>query len=216
MKRSMTGILVPIDFSPHSDLALRDAMTLAGGLGVSLHLLHVVEDPDTWGSEIYPPPLPELRERAFAEAKQQLAACLSPADRERLHVKIAVVAGPVATMIANYADDFLIDVIVMGTHGQTGSTEFLMGGVARSVLRLASCPVLFRQPQRTRAELFDAAEDVVHAPWNCRWSGVGYRLFGVQEGQPAEGLWVCRRPSNPRHSVTDKECAACEFWQSTS
>ena len=35
-----------------------------------------------------------------------------------------------------------VDLIVIGTHGRTGLKRVLMGSVAESVMRLATCPVL--------------------------------------------------------------------------
>ena len=47
-------ILVPVDFSAHSDLALRYATTLADRFGATVEVLHVVEDPfvsGAWSAE---------------------------------------------------------------------------------------------------------------------------------------------------------------------
>jgi nucleotide-binding universal stress UspA family protein len=39
-----------------------------------------------------------------------------------------------------------IDLIVIGTHGRTGVSRFLMGSVAEHVVRTAPCPVLVVRP----------------------------------------------------------------------
>lgn len=44
--------------------------------------------------------------------------------------------------ILNYAEDNRIDLIVMGTHGRTTISHFLLGSVAERVIRLARCPVM--------------------------------------------------------------------------
>ena len=43
MQSATLRILVPVDFSAHSDAALRYAATLAGRLSASVEVLHVVE-----------------------------------------------------------------------------------------------------------------------------------------------------------------------------
>jgi nucleotide-binding universal stress UspA family protein len=45
MTEAITRILVPIDFSAHSDRALRYATTLADRFNATVEVLHVVEDP---------------------------------------------------------------------------------------------------------------------------------------------------------------------------
>jgi nucleotide-binding universal stress UspA family protein len=45
MAEQMTNVLVPVDFSEHSDTALDYATMLAQRVGGSIELLHVVEDP---------------------------------------------------------------------------------------------------------------------------------------------------------------------------
>jgi nucleotide-binding universal stress UspA family protein len=47
-----------------------------------------------------------------------------------------------APSILHYADDYAIDLIVMGTHGRRGLPRKLMGSTAEEVVRLARRPVL--------------------------------------------------------------------------
>ena len=56
---------------------------------------------------------------------------------------------------------------------------------------------------------------VVQTPWDCRWSQPGHRLTGVDEDHQPEGRWVCTRsmPIGLRRTVTDEECATCEYWE---
>jgi nucleotide-binding universal stress UspA family protein len=45
MNANIERIVVATDFSPASDIALDCAAELAGTLGASIHLLHVIEEP---------------------------------------------------------------------------------------------------------------------------------------------------------------------------
>jgi nucleotide-binding universal stress UspA family protein len=50
MTEAITRILVPVDFSAHSDRALRYATTLADRFNATVEVLHVVEDPFVSGA----------------------------------------------------------------------------------------------------------------------------------------------------------------------
>jgi nucleotide-binding universal stress UspA family protein len=57
---------------------------------------------------------------------------------ERTH-KRGISAAPV---ILDYAKEFDVDLIVIGTHGRRGLGHLFLGSVAEEVVRLSSCPVL--------------------------------------------------------------------------
>ena len=60
--------------------------------------------------------------------------------QERVRGRIET-GDPAAAVVRVAAHD-RHDLIVMGTHGRTGVTRWLMGSVAENVLRHAHCPVL--------------------------------------------------------------------------
>jgi hypothetical protein len=49
--------------------------------------------------------------------------------------------------------------------------------------------------------------------WDCRWSRLGYRVWGVQDHLQPEKLWVCIRRGE-REGVTEEVCEACPHWES--
>jgi nucleotide-binding universal stress UspA family protein len=145
MTETITRILVPVDFSPHADRAVRYAATLAHQLGAQLALLHVVEDPiltGAWTSEIYVPNVPELLKNLIAGAERQLVTLKESAAAMGLTAETTVTTGRPAQTIVDHAKDGGFDLIVMGTHGRTGLSHVVMGSVAERVLRKAPCPVL--------------------------------------------------------------------------
>ena len=159
MTPTITRILVPTDFSETSDAALAFAKTVAASFGASLHLLHVFEDPFVTGAfaaEAYVPMAPATREALLKDAVTRLNQRLTPEERARFQATTEVVTGVSATAIVEYAQDYGIDLIVMGTHGRTGMSHLLIGSVAERVVRIAACPVLtvhkdravIKQPQR--------------------------------------------------------------------
>jgi nucleotide-binding universal stress UspA family protein len=150
MTPSISRILVPIDFSSHSDQALRYAVSLARRLGASLELLHVVEDPfaaGAWGSEVYVPNVTELLDNMIADARRRLSDLKDVVAHEGVPISIVVLKGRPAPVILEHAAGGRFDLIVMATHGRTGLAHLFMGSVAEAVVRRAPCPVLTLRPQ---------------------------------------------------------------------
>lgn len=136
-------ILVPVDFSDHSKIALEHASELSRALGAELHLLHVNEP---WPpaasvtSEAYP-----MFHEFVLEQNDRAAnalADLAVPGVEPKKIQRATRAGHVEHEILKYIDDSAIDLVVIGTHGRTGISHWIMGSVAERVVRFAACPVL--------------------------------------------------------------------------
>ena len=145
MTESLNRILVPIDFSAHSEKAIRYATTLANKFGARLSLLHVIEDPfvtGAWQAEVFVPNIPELLNDLIKAAKAQLAERKKDLAAHGFIIETAVITGRPATAIVEQASTGRFDVIVMGTHGRTGLTHALLGSVAERVVQKAPCPVL--------------------------------------------------------------------------
>ena len=140
MPAPFSRVLVPMDFSDHSDRALEYATALAGGTGASLHLLNVVEPVAAVSGEMYIS-MPELTDNLAAEALRRLREHKEGIP-PGLAVTVDVAVGLAAVTIAQAATDQKCDLIVMGTHGRTGLAHLFMGSVAERVTRLAPCPVL--------------------------------------------------------------------------
>jgi universal stress protein A len=142
MSETITAILVPVDFTPLADRALKYAAMLARRHSARLELVHVVEDPfvtGAWSSDGYVPNAGELLEGLIASAEQRLAQSAAALG---VPVKTAVLSGRPAQAIVEHAGAGGFDLIVMGTRGRTGLSHVVMGSVAERVVRNAPCPVL--------------------------------------------------------------------------
>jgi nucleotide-binding universal stress UspA family protein len=136
-------ILVPIDFSAHSEEAMHVAADLAQHYGGSLTLAYVHEPmqyalPE--GYILYTPEQIAQMTSAFQERltrAQEAVKALGVAQ-----VETRLLQGIVPFEIGELARDEHMDLIVMGTHGRNGVKRALMGSVAERVLRSAPCPVL--------------------------------------------------------------------------
>ena len=128
-------ILIPIDFSPHSEAALAYGRELAQRCNSALHLMHITENPFLRAA---------VSDRRSSEqaAAHWLDDRLTEADRRRGSVAIVEQSDEPAAEILRYAKSANIDLIVMGTHGRTGLARLVLGSVAEAVVRAAPCPVL--------------------------------------------------------------------------
>lgn len=145
-------ILVPVDFSEPSTLALDTAVALAKECGASLTIVHVYEPLAIAVPEGYQLFSEEQLTQLFEEFQRQLAeqrkraelAGAPQVDTELLH-------GFAVGEIQNFAEQCNFDLIVMGTHGRRGLSHALLGSVAERVVRLAPCPVLTVRAPRAAA-----------------------------------------------------------------
>lgn len=146
--RKPQQILVPTDFSDAANAAKDYATVLAEAFGATLHVLHVIPDPLTMGWGVDAAYLPQLLERTERAVQEQLDAALTPAEREKFHMKSAVDTGAPADCIVRYASEHGIDLIVMGTQGRGAVERMWVGSVTQGVLRRAPCPVVSVQQPR--------------------------------------------------------------------
>lgn len=151
--KPFTKILVPFDFSAHSEAALATAAEIARRYDASLVVLHVFEPlsyalPDSFvllsASEMNRM-LGELR--TLLEATKRRAE-VAGAPR----VEVLQREGIAASEIVGLARDQAFDLIVMGTHGRKGLKHAIMGSVAERVVRSAPCAVLTLKAHKDESE----------------------------------------------------------------
>ena len=143
-------ILVATDFSETSESALNYGRALARTFGARLHVLHVVENSLMWtGVEGVAYDFALVQEEIEEAARKRLAAIVGPDAGQIPKTTTVVKAGTSpAFVIADYAKEAKIDLIVMGTHGRGLVGHLLIGSVAERVVRIAPCPVLtVRNPE---------------------------------------------------------------------
>jgi nucleotide-binding universal stress UspA family protein len=135
-------ILVPVDFSPYSQKALRYGRTLAQAFEANLHLLHVLDQPIHpahygLGDDLLMRLNPEVQRRS-QEEMERLVSQLGAEVKCQTHVR----EGRAYSEIVRFVQEEECDLVVMGTHGLSGLEHFLLGGTTEKVMRHASCPVL--------------------------------------------------------------------------
>lgn len=134
----MQKILVPTDFSKHSEKAVMYASEMAQKFDADVHLLHVIDAiPMTDG--LYVPPV--AREDIEEAANKELSA-VTIAKVDESKVTRSMVHGQPFVEVIRYAKQNDIDLIILGTHGRGAIAHMLLGNVAEKVVRKAPCPVI--------------------------------------------------------------------------
>ncbi|MBZ5665391.1 MAG: universal stress protein [Acidobacteriia bacterium] len=135
---AISNILFATDFSPHSNAALPYALAIAHQYGARLYGAHVLSSDDYLfvAPEVWPAHMQqeeELQEEAVARLEEQL--------RGVPHQALSGI-GDVWDVLRRMVAEHDIDLIVVGSHGRTGTRKLLMGSIAEKIFRQASCPVL--------------------------------------------------------------------------
>lgn len=141
-----TKILVPTDFSEHSDRALSQALDIARQYNAKVYLFHVIHQviyQSVADYSLSPEIVEDLKKKAedaaYSSLKKQLEKFLQSKEVE---VRTGIAAGIIYDEILREAKEEKIDLIVIASLGRSGIAKYLIGGVARNVLKGARCPVL--------------------------------------------------------------------------
>ena len=155
-------ILLPLDGSELSELALGPARELALALPARLHLLQVLsysQDLDLVRGAEYGALsddhisnlLQEVAAAQTSKAVEYLAAKAAELEAAGVEVVTDYETGNAAEKILDYARAADIDLIVMSTHGRGGLGRLLVGSVTDRIIRAGERPVLVVPPESGRA-----------------------------------------------------------------
>ena len=139
-------ILVAVDGSSTSDLALQEAAKLTKELKAQLRIMAVVEEVILTGEAEYVD-LTEIRKAVISYGQEALNKAKIIAhdlgvEAETKLIETKRFGDRITDIIAREADAWPADLIVIGTHGRHGFSHLLLGSVAEGVIRLATKPVL--------------------------------------------------------------------------
>ncbi|HEY5649576.1 MAG TPA: universal stress protein [Nitrospiria bacterium] len=138
--KKIKKILVPVDFTEHSDRAVDLAADMAGAFHARITLLHVIEQ---FTYSVTDTILVVDHYRALREVAEPLMEGLQKKlIRRKMKVEAEIVRGNPAQQIIKKARNQGSDLVIMGTRGRTGIKHVVLGSVAEKVVRLAPCPVV--------------------------------------------------------------------------
>ena len=140
-------ILVPVDYSDHSQAALAFAVDLARKTGAVLDIVHVWDRP-SYVSDAVVVRHPDgatrslvemIRENAERDMEAFVQKAKIPSD---VRFDSRLVGGNPAARILEELERIGHDLAVMGTHGRTGLMHLLLGSVTEKLVRLSPVPVV--------------------------------------------------------------------------
>jgi nucleotide-binding universal stress UspA family protein len=145
-------ILVAIDESATSELALKEAALLAKEHNATLRLTHVIDDTFAYTDvlmphEVAPQEVVERQAglRSFGEdvlSRGAAAARALGAHAEATLLTVTAAGDRIYDVIEQEAARWPADLVVIGTHGRRGFRRLLIGSVAEGLIRVTTKPVL--------------------------------------------------------------------------
>lgn len=136
-------ILIPVDFSEYSKMALDYSIEFSKKFNSELILIYVIE-PIVYPSDFGLGQIPinqvdfEIQSRAESELKKLIEEKV-PSELKASYV---VKTGKPFLEIISAAKEYDCDLIIIATHGHTGIEHILFGSTAEKVVRKSPVPVL--------------------------------------------------------------------------
>ena len=137
-------ILVPVDGSPTSQLAVEKVIGLAKAFGSQVSAIFVIDPyPFTGVGTDFAYGQAEYLNAATAEANAAINATKDAFDAAGVAVDASVVEAHAAWRgVVQAAESVQADLIVMGSHGRSGLEKLVLGSVTQAVLSHTRLPVL--------------------------------------------------------------------------
>lgn len=143
---SIKKIIVGTDFSTQADSAIDHSFAIARHVGAEVVLMHALSMPEPDYVMPYPVSTPAIYVDQVEAIVKDARAKLEEMRERRLGQGVEVSHVFVNDMadrgIVAVAKETKADLVLVGSHGRTGLTRFLLGSVAEKVVRHAECDVL--------------------------------------------------------------------------
>ena len=140
---AITNILVPFDGSTYSVKAFNTALDIAKTQGAKINVLTCLEKENLGAWYIDK----RVNKKIINDAKKFAKSFLSKLEKKAKGSGVSILVSVLETksvskQIVDFANSKKINLIVIGSHGQTGFNRFLLGSVSNAVSQSAKCPVL--------------------------------------------------------------------------
>jgi len=140
---AFSKILVPFDASTYSMKAFKSALDIAKNQTSEIHVLTCLEKENlgAWYKDS------RINKKIMTDAKNYAKDVLVKLEKigKDNGVPISIVikeTKSIAKEIVEFSNLKKINLIVIGSHGQTGFNRMILGSVSNKVSQLAKCPVL--------------------------------------------------------------------------
>lgn len=137
-------IMVAVDGSETAQRGLQEAIKLAADQKARLAIVHVIDIVVVNGaeefSETYIDSMRQYANETLERARSSAKA--AGLEAEVQSPEIVTSGFHVSDKIAQLAEEWKADLLVVGTHGRRGVSRLLLGSVAERIVRMAPCPLL--------------------------------------------------------------------------
>jgi nucleotide-binding universal stress UspA family protein len=138
------NIMLPVDGSHFSELALPLAVRVAERSNARIHIVRVhtpsVPTPESIVSESYEDLVRDWEGDA-------LRVALERATTSGVQATSQLLDGPIVYALQRYIEAASIDLVVMSTHGRSGIKRAVLGSVAEQCVRKTQVPILLLRPR---------------------------------------------------------------------
>ena len=144
---SFKGILVAVDGSENAMRAAEMAMDLAKRNDANLYVLSVIPTPVYAATGVQGgsgPVSEEFFDRAKKDAEAFVGGIVSRAEAQGIKVRGEITENvpSVVEAITEYAQEWRVELIVVGTRGLSGFKKLLLGSVSGALVSHSPCSVL--------------------------------------------------------------------------
>ncbi len=140
---TITNILVPFDGSKYSVKAFNAALDIAKKQNAKIIVLTCLEKENLGAWYVDNRVNKQIVKDAKKFAIDFLTKLKNKAEKVGVYVSVNVLkTKSISKQIVNFANSKKINLIVIGSHGQSGFNQFLLGSVSNAVSQSAKCPVL--------------------------------------------------------------------------
>jgi nucleotide-binding universal stress UspA family protein len=150
----MKKILVPTDFSACASAAENYAFQLAKKADAEMVFLHIITTPVDWSKlnkeqeNLFPD-----TKKAIAEAKIKLNELVKKAVQQGILSTKLLIYNNGNVKIHEFVTSEKIDLVVMGSHGQYGFKDHILGTNTYSMLRRSKVPVIVVKEKTEKTKL---------------------------------------------------------------
>lgn len=171
-KETIGNVLITVDGSPLSEMAVKPGLELARGLSAKVILLRV-DNKDSYLDQreleeinhLEPGLAEQIMDGFYNRIPDYLQRLLSNYKEKGDVIDTLVAEGEPAASVLRVAQEYEADVIVMATHGRTGLRRWLYGSTTHKVLRTAKRSMLVvRPPAAAYGEGSDKAQRIKPLP----------------------------------------------------
>jgi len=136
-----TRILLPIDFSPSSHIALEQATVLAQHFHAELYLVNIVSTECNV-------------DEAKKEAVERFAVSVAALNAKGIKATSSVeLEDDIAGGILDVVERERIDMVVISTHGTTGWHPLVFGSIAEKLIRLVHVPLMLIHTEKPESSI---------------------------------------------------------------